>query len=74
MFQDKLPLSTRTTRHTEKQINATRLTYTPAATRGSILYFVIADLGNITTRCTSSRSSPSFAIAAFVASRRVFFW
>ena len=32
---------------TEKQINATRLTYTPAATRGSILYFVIADLGNI---------------------------
>ena len=32
---------------TEKQINTTRLTYTTAATRGSILYFVIADLGNI---------------------------
>jgi len=32
---------------TEKEINETRLTYTPAAVRGSILYFVIADLANI---------------------------
>ena len=32
---------------TENEINATRQTYTPAATRGSILYFTVADLGNI---------------------------
>jgi len=32
---------------TERQINETRLGYKPAATRGSILYFTIADLGNI---------------------------
>ena len=32
---------------TEREINHTRLTYTPAAVRGSILYFVIADLANI---------------------------
>jgi dynein heavy chain len=32
---------------TEREINLTRLTYTPAAVRGSILYFVIADLANI---------------------------
>ncbi|KAL3899975.1 MAG: hypothetical protein SGPRY_012545, partial [Prymnesium sp.] len=29
---------------TEKEINATRLKYVPAATRGSIIYFTIADL------------------------------
>jgi len=32
---------------TEAQINETRLGYKPAATRGSILYFTIADLGII---------------------------
>jgi dynein heavy chain len=32
---------------TNKEIDATRLTYTPAATRGSIIYFTIADLGMI---------------------------
>ena len=32
---------------TNEQINTTRLTYTPAATRGSIIYFTIADLGMI---------------------------
>ena len=32
---------------TEKSINETRETYRPAATRGSILYFVIADLALI---------------------------
>ena len=57
VFQQKPPLSTRTTRHTEKQINATRLTYTPAATRCSILYFVIANLGNINEMYQFSRSS-----------------
>ena len=32
---------------TNKQINATRLTYVPAAERGSIIYFTIADLALI---------------------------
>ena len=32
---------------TNEQITATRLTYTPAATRGSIIYFTIADLAKI---------------------------
>jgi len=32
---------------TEAQINESRLGYKPAATRGSILYFTIADLGNV---------------------------
>lgn len=32
---------------TERNINAARESYRPAATRGSILYFVIADLANI---------------------------
>ena len=32
---------------TNEQINTTRLTYTPAATRGSIIYFTIADLAMI---------------------------
>jgi len=32
---------------TEKEINATRLQYVPAATRGSIIYFTIADLALI---------------------------
>jgi len=32
---------------TNKEIDATRLTYTPAATRGSIIYFTIADVGMI---------------------------
>ena len=30
---------------TNEQINTTRLTYVPAAERGSIIYFTIADLG-----------------------------
>jgi dynein heavy chain len=32
---------------TNEQINVTRLTYTPAATRGSIIYFTVADLAKI---------------------------
>jgi dynein heavy chain len=32
---------------TERNINAARESYRPAATRGSILYFVIADLASI---------------------------
>lgn len=32
---------------TERSINAARESYRPAATRGSILYFVIADLASI---------------------------
>ena len=32
---------------TEREINTTREKYTPAATRGSIIYFTIADLANI---------------------------
>ena len=42
---------------TEKQINMTRLTYTPAATRGSILYFVIADLVNLNLTPTPTPTS-----------------
>ena len=70
MFQQKPPLSTRTTRHTDKQINATRLTYTPAATRCSILYFVIANLGNInemyqfSLEYLHSQSRPSWRVVA----------
>lgn len=32
---------------TEKEINTTRLQYVPAATRGSIIYFTIAELVNL---------------------------
>jgi hypothetical protein len=36
---------------TERSINIARERYRPAATRGSILFFTIADLANINPMC-----------------------